>query len=399
MRRKLKNRVISGVLVCTMCAYTLPVFAYTKDETVYSKVDNQGKNYQTIVSTRLKNEEGLETLEDITDLLKIENTNGEEEFTQEGNSLIWKADKKDIYYQGESKKDLPIECEIQYQLDGKTIKPEDIAGKTGHVKITINYKNKDEHMVTINGKEEKMYTPFVVVSGLILKNDANKNIEITNGKVIDDGSKSLVMGMAMPGLQESLQIEKEAINLPDSMEIQMDATDFEMGNIITFVTPKVLEEKDLTFLDKLEEMYSRVNTLEEASYQIKEGGEALAKGTNALASGTKELKTGTNNAFDGAKQIKDEVKKATNQLENSKSEALDENTLNAIGEQAKQVAKLTDTQKTQIGKQAQTIAIQAIQSKKGEIGKQAEEQVKNLTLTRYTKTTNQGKYRSTIKSK
>lgn len=52
MKRKSKNKIISGALLCTICAYTLPVFAYTKDETVYSKIDSEGKKYQTIVSTR-----------------------------------------------------------------------------------------------------------------------------------------------------------------------------------------------------------------------------------------------------------------------------------------------------------------------------------------------------------
>ncbi len=244
-----------------------------------------------------------------------------------------------------------------------------------------------------------MYTPFVVVSGVILKNDANKNIEITNGKIINDGSKSLVVGMAMPGLQESLQLNEADIKLPSSIEIQMDATDFEMGNVITFVTPKVLEEKDLTFLDKLEEMYNQVNTLEEASHKIKTGGEELAKGTKALVSGTKELKTGSNIACNGAKQIKEEVKKATNQLGNDGTETLDANTLNAIGEQAKQAAQLTDTKKAEIEKQAQTLATQNIQTQKAEISKQAEEQVKNLALTRSTKATNCSQCRSRIKSK
>lgn len=340
MKTKSKNKIISGALLFTMSAYTLPVFAYTKDETVYSKMDEEGNVYETIVSTRLKNEEKKNTIEDITDLINIENTNGEEEFTKEGNFLIWKADKKDIYYQGESQKDLPIACQIQYELDGKEVTAEEIAGKTGHVKITIQYQNKEEHMVTINGKEEKMYTPFVVVAGTMLKNDINKNIKITNGKVIDDGSKSLVMGIALPGLQDSLN--KNEIEIPSDIEIQMDATDFEMRNIMTFVTPKILEENDLKFLDKLDEVYDQVDNLEQASVQIKKGGTNLAEGTNTLREGVQELKVGTGTAYGGAKQIKEEVNKATRQLTNDKSEALDINTLNVIGEQAKQAIDFTE---------------------------------------------------------
>lgn len=345
MNSKTKSKIISGTLLCTMCAYTLPVFAYTKDETVYSKMNSKGEKYQTIVSTHIENDGELELINDMSDLMNIENTNGDEEFTQEGNSLVWKADKKDIYYQGESQKDLPIECNVKYQLDGKEVKAEEILGKSGHVKITIQYTNKEEHMVNINGRQQKMYTPFVVVAGTVLQNDTNKNIEISNGKVINDGSKAMVMGIALPGLQESLNVKKADMEIPNDIEITMDATDFELGNIITFVTPKVLEEKDLDIFDELDEIYGQVNTLQSASNQIQEGSQTLADGTNQLASGAKELKEGTNVAYSGAKQIQSEVTKATNTLANDSSDALDEKTLKSIETQAEQASTLTDQQK------------------------------------------------------
>ena len=345
MNSKTKSKIISGTLLCTMCAYTLPVFAYTKDETVYSKMNSKGEKYQTIVSTHIENNGELELINDMSDLMNIENTNGDEEFTQEGNSLVWKADKKDIYYQGESQKDLPIACNVKYQLDGKEVKAEEILGKSGHVKITIQYTNKEEHMVNINGNQQKMYTPFVVVAGTVLQNDKNKNIEISNGKVINDGSKAMVMGIALPGLQESLNVKKADMEIPNDIEITMDATDFELGNIITFVTPKVLEEEDLTIFDELDDLYSQVNTLQSASNQIQEGSQTLADGTNQLASGTKELKEGTNVAYNGAKQIQTEVTKATTKLANDKSDALDEKTLKNIEMQAEQASNLTSQQK------------------------------------------------------
>lgn len=381
MNTKIKTKIISSTLLCTICVYCTPVLAFTKDETVYSKMNNKGENYQTIVSTHLQNNDQLELINDISDLLNIQNTNGEEEFTQEGNSLVWKANKKDIYYQGESQKDLPIECNIKYELEGKEISAEEIIGKTGAIKITLQYHNKEEHIVSINGQNQKMYTPFVVVAGTVLKNDKNKNIEISNGKIINDGSKTFALGIALPGLQESLNRNDTDFEIPNNIELTMDATDFELGNIVTFVTPKVLEDTDLTFLDNLGEISNKVNTLEQASNQIQAGSITLAEGTNQLDLGAKELKEGTSSAYSGAKQIKSEVTKATKQLANNKTETLDEHTLNMIGEQAKQSATLSDVQKAQIGSQAQSVAIQTIQNQKAEIGEKAANQVSSLSLT------------------
>lgn len=42
------------MLLVTMSLYATPVFAYSKDETVYSKLNSEGNSYKTIVSTHLK---------------------------------------------------------------------------------------------------------------------------------------------------------------------------------------------------------------------------------------------------------------------------------------------------------------------------------------------------------
>ena len=108
---------------------------------------------------------------------------------------------------------------------------EDITGKSGKVKITIQYTNKEEHTVKIEGRNTVLYTPFIVGCGTIFNNDNNKNIEITNGKAVNDGSKTTVVGIVVPGLQESLGLDKDVIDIPDSIEITMDTTKFEMKGI------------------------------------------------------------------------------------------------------------------------------------------------------------------------
>ena len=324
MNNKISSKIISTVLLCTTCVYTAPVFAYTKDETVYSKLDTNGKNYKTVVSTHIKNTEKAEVINDISNLLQIENTNGDEKFTQDGASLTWRANKNDIYYQGNSEKELPIDCNIRYELDGKEISDKEILGKSGKIKITIEYKNKDAHVVNVNGVQQTMYTPFVVVVGTIFEESKAKNITVSNGKVINDGTKSIVAGIALPGLKESLKIDNNDIEIPSRVEIEMEATEFESSNIISYVTPKVFEKDDLKIFDKMDEMYSKVQTLQESSKKIESGANKLADGTKsldegainlnqgaqALANGTEELSVGTKQLAEnmpaitnGAKQL------------------------------------------------------------------------------------------------
>lgn len=375
MNNKVISKIISGTLLCSMVGYTLPVFAYTKDETVYSKMDSNGKNYKTIVSTHIKNTENADLINDLSDLLNVKNTSGDENYTQDGNKFVWNANKNDIYYQGESSKELPIECNVKYELDGKELSANEIAGKSGKVKITLQYTNKEERTVDINGKKVKMYVPFVVVAGTIIENENARNIEVSSGKVVDDGSKTVVVGMAMPGLQESLGLSDDEVEIPSNVEITMDATNFETSSIMSYVTPKVLEEDDLKVFDNLDEIYGKVNTLQTSMNQIQDGANTLKDGTTQLATGANTLKDGVTTAYNGAQTISSEVAKSTQSLKNDKSEALDSKTLESIKKQAAESSKLTDEQKAQIKAQAQTSAV-LTDEQKAQIKAQAAQRAK-----------------------
>ena len=303
MNKKVISKITSGVLLCTMLAYTTPVLAFTKDETVYSKIDSNGNNYNTIVNDHIINDEQEQLINDISDLLNIKNVNGDEEFSQDGNNLAWHAEESDIYYQGESQKELPIECNVKYELDGNEITASELVGKSGKVKITIEYINKDAHTVNINGKDQTLYTPFVVVCGTIIDNNNNRNIEITNGKTVDDGSKTTVIGISLPGLQESLNISKDKIDIPNTIEITMDSTDFELNNIVTYVTPKVLEENDMELFKELDKIYNQVDTLQSSSKQIEEGANSLKEGTATYSEKSQEFNNAVEQVSKGVSSV------------------------------------------------------------------------------------------------
>jgi len=360
----MKNKkMISGLLLFTITSYmTIPVFAASKSETVYSNLDSNGKAYKTIVSTQLTNEDKSDEITDISNLLNIENTNGDEIFKKEGNQIVWDSNGHNIYYKGESDKQLPVECKITYELNGEEISAEELKGKSGNVKIKINYTNNEKHIVSINGKQVTMYTPFIIVAGTKIDNAKNKNIQITNGKIVDNGESTLAVGIAMPGMQENIGISKSKIDIPEEIEISMETEDFEMGNIIAVVAVKGIDE-DLT--SDLNSMYSQINELANASNEILAGANQLKEGTSELVSGVDQLKDGTGAAYAGSKQIKDEVEESTKNLKNDNTPAIDSKTLEAIKAQAMQSATLSDEQKAGIAAQAKAGATLSDEQKAG----------------------------------
>ena len=156
-----------------------------KVETVYVTANASGAVDDVIVSEWLKNANSSAELSDTTELKNIVNVKGKESYTENSDGTVtWDANGSDIYYQGTTDKELPVDMKITYTLDGKEIAPEDLAGKSGKVTIRFEYDNKEKQVVDVDGKEVEVYTPFAMVSGMMLDSDKFANVEISNGKVI-----------------------------------------------------------------------------------------------------------------------------------------------------------------------------------------------------------------------
>ena len=339
MKNLIKKITATTLVIGQIILASSNILAVTKEETVYSKLDTNGKSYQTVVSDHIKNTEYLEEIKDLSDLLEIENLSEDNTYTQNGNVIVWNAKGKDIYYNGKSEKELPIEVKMTYTLDGKEISPEELSGKSGKLNIKIEYTNKAKHYVEIDGQYVEMYTPFVIFAGTYFKNETVQNVKVTTGKAVDDGSKTIVIGMALPGLQTSLGLDKDTFEIPENIEIEMDVTNYEQSSIITFVTPKIIDKEDFNILDELDTLYSSVDTLQSSMDQIEEGANALSEGTalysenyntfnsaiGMLNDGTTTLKenyetfnNGVQTANEGAKQLNEGMQQLNTAAESIK---------------------------------------------------------------------------------
>lgn len=263
-----------------------------KDESVYLISDANGNVNKTIVVDHLKNKDKKDTLEDASNLSDIENVKGKEKFTQSGDKLTWQAGGKDIYYQGTATEEPPVTQKVTYYLDGKEIAPEDLAGKSGKVKIRFDYTNTTSYTETVNGEKQTVSVPFAAVTGLVL-GDGFENIEVTNGKAEVSDSSSVVLGYALPGLKDSLGIKEGDldgdVNIPEYMELTADVENFSMPAAMTFV----VNASDYVSTDGIDtsDLDDMINDLKDASTQLQDGSKTLAEGTDTLADGLSTLQS------------------------------------------------------------------------------------------------------------
>ena len=301
------NKIIKLSLISLSIMSVLPVNAYalTKEETVYSKLNNNGEIINTSVYEHLINTDKLDTITDLSDLENITNINNNNKFEYANNTLTWDAKAKDIFYKGTTNKSLPISEDVTYKLDGNDISLSDMLGKSGHIEITIKYTNNDLHY---NYKYGNMYTPFMVATVTSIEGKNNSNVEVTNGKVINNGNNYMVVAISLPGLSESLGIEEKI----DSVTISYDTTKAELSTIYSVMSPKIIEKSDMDIFNKLNNIYSKGYDLKTYMDEIESGSKDILEGLEKVSSGNSLLKENLTSIIDNISLMEDGSKNLSN---------------------------------------------------------------------------------------
>ena len=298
-RRVLACLTAALVTVSMTAAAATPVFAAgktTKEETVYVITDSTGAQNDVIVSDHLSNKNSTDTISDETTLKDIENVKGKEKFKKgSGDKITWQAKGNDIYYQGKTDKEAPVDMSIKYYLDGKQTTGEKLQGKSGDVKIEIKYDNKQSASGGVR-------VPFIVMTGFLVEDDCMKNVTISSGKVIDDGEKMIVVGMAAPGLADSLDISEDKLGISDTVTITGEAKDFSLEDMMTIVTSDIFQDVDTSEFDSLD-LDEQVKELDSGAKKLVSGSTELYDGIHMLNSKTGTLKSGVSKLDKGASRL------------------------------------------------------------------------------------------------
>lgn len=302
----MKNKIVN-ILITLCMLLPLNTFALEKQEVVFTTLNSKGEVKENVVNNHLKYV-SKDDIEDETILKNILNISGNEKFNITDNKLIFEGNGKDITYQGTTDKELPIGVDIKYYLNGKESSKKKMLNKKGKIKIVIDFKN--------NSYNEKygMHTPFVVTIASIIKSDNNSNVEISNGKVVNTGTKNVIIGISTPGLYDDIKID-ELQNM-DEITISYDTKKYTDSDLYFVATPKVFNSADLEVFDRLDSLNSSMSLLQN-------GVNSLVDGANKIVDGATLLSQKLDEATSGSKQITDGL----SQLNSNKSAITSMNTL------------------------------------------------------------------------
>lgn len=296
-----------------------PVAPSEKIETVNVTTSADGTVQDVEIDTLLKNDAGAARLVDQTSLTGVE-ADDEVEFEQSGNSIVWDADGDSVNYSGKSSAELPIEIKVTYTLNGKQVAAKDLAGASGKVVIRYDYENKSATQAQVNGSATDVVTPFTCVTAIMLDGESFKNVSVTNGKTVDDGTDIIVIGYAMPGLKGSLGKMAEDADIPEYVEVSADVQDFELKSTMTLVTAGLMSDFDTEDFD-YDEMSDSADELSGAMSQLVDGSNTLSDGMDELAQGAGKLNEGAAGVASGAGQLAAGLKELHAGLEVAETEA------------------------------------------------------------------------------
>lgn len=311
MFKRMGTALASMALMGLVFAPAYPAFAdeaaaaAEKVETVNIATDAGGSVEKVEVEATLKNPEKMAVLIDASTLTDIKGKD-DATYSVSGSQILWKAKGKDVTYTGTTSEALPIAIDITYKLDGAEVTPAEIVGKSGRVTIRYDFVNTTPVSAYASGAQADMLMPFTCITALMLSGDRFSDVKVTNGKVIDDGSDSIIAGYAMPGLKRSLGSLADESDIPEYFEVSAQARDFELKSSMTIVTAGLMSDvntDDLGF-DDLDDMSAGLG---EGMSKLISGADELTSGMKKLADGADQLSEGADSLSYGAKALSDGI--------------------------------------------------------------------------------------------
>lgn len=362
-------KVVGSVLLSAVMAGSMmpvTVFAQSNDEnptekteTVYSVLNSDGSISDTIVSSWLHDEDGINNIKETLNLKDVKNIKSNEKPSKDGNTYTWNAKGNDVYYEGIATKQLPVSVKIRYELDGQEISANDIQGKSGHLKLTISFTNNYSEVKNINGKSIVIHPSYLAGGMLNMSTGKFSNVKCESGKIVNDGTNEMLAFANIPGLNETLSsagLDKvnNQLGISDDVTVEADVNDFDLGSIMVGMTNEIDLASELGEIGSVSELTDGIDQLIEADNQLIDGSKQLYDGTTQLkeqaaplvgsSDQVRQLSAGAIQLNDGVKALQTGISQYT-----AGASAINEgiNQLYAIPQGAAQISEGITTYKTQ----------------------------------------------------
>ncbi|MCR5310160.1 MAG: hypothetical protein K6E32_01935 [Lachnospiraceae bacterium] len=232
---------------------------------------------------------------------------------------VWIEDGTEEENENNTEYDLPVDVSVKYYLDDKEVKASELSGKTGHLKVVVSFTDKKSEDCLINGKHETVYVPFAAAAVTVLDGEKCENVTVSKGRVVFDGNRYAVTGLAFPGLYEDLgskldeKLEKasDKFTKADELTFEADVKDCDFPGMYMVVTNSIFNDLKLDSSEELDKLKDDMDKVNEAMDSLMDGSSRLCDGLGELLNGSRKLEDGVKQLSDGLNTL-DSNSKALN---------------------------------------------------------------------------------------
>ena len=256
-----------------------------KEEVVYGMLDDAGglKSLSVVNGFTLEKDA---TVADYGTYASVSNLTSEAKITQSGNFLHFQAKSGRTYYKGVlNNRQLPWNIKITYYLNGKSILPQDLDGKSGKLKIAV---------ATSRNTTEKgtFFDDFSLQVTVPMKMDLCQNINTNGATIADAGSTRQFSYVLLPSKNGSITLSADVSNF------EMDAITI-AGIHMTFDLPLDVNKINRS----LSQLVSAATQLDGGALKLVNGAKALQSGMQQYTSGFKLLNSQLGQLQTGASSL------------------------------------------------------------------------------------------------
>ncbi|MGN0963305.1 MAG: YhgE/Pip domain-containing protein, partial [Clostridia bacterium] len=179
-----------------------------KEEVVYANTDANGDVRGVYVVNIFAGGD----IVDYGDYAEVKVLNTTDEISQNGDKITVSTDAESLYYEGTMEsRDLPWDIDIRYTLNGERITPEELAGKSGELEISLGF---HQNIAC----DSSFFDRYALQTTMTLDTEKCENIVANGATVANVGQNKQLSYILLPGN------EKE-------YTVTADVTDFEMESI------------------------------------------------------------------------------------------------------------------------------------------------------------------------
>lgn len=231
----------------------------SKQEVIYANLNTDGTLSETTV-VNIWDRENSTTITDYGNYSSVKNltTTDEIEFSNGTVKIDTEKSNEKLYYEGSlNNAQLPWKFQLHYYMDGTEYSAEELAGKSGDLKITMNVRKNTACQGTF-------FDNYALQASFTLDTKLCRNIEAEGATAANVGSDKQLTYTILPGKETDITITAEV-------------TDFEMDAVAINGIPLSLNVE----VDD-EELMSQVTELLEGIEQLDDGAGELQDGISEL---------------------------------------------------------------------------------------------------------------------